>query len=229
MFYASLVLCLWTLIGVFGDEVTLVSVMEGDNVTLHTNFTEIKDEIKWFFKDILIGRIKKSWKLIPKYEDNDVTQRFGDRLMMNTQNGDLNIISITPQDSGCYKVINVAGNNLIFKVIVNAVSTVSIASSTVSTVSSTFRITVPPKKPSGGPQPNYMTMIYCAAAAGCLLIVVVVLIIWIYRKHKNKHQQDQTGEDEITYADTTFYKRKTQTKRVKNEDDVVYAGIVTKR
>nr|XP_055073908.1 uncharacterized protein LOC129453611 [Misgurnus anguillicaudatus] len=232
MFYTSLVLCLWTLVGVFGDKVTLVSVMEGDNVTLHTDVTELQidDDIRWRFENIFIGKIKKAVNNTPIYENNK-TLIFKDRLKINSQTGDLIITNITPQDSGCYKVTNVTGNNQfkIFNVTVNASSTVSITVPTVSIVSSTVRITVPPKNPLGRQQPDLMILIYCAAAAGSLLIVVLVLIIWIYRKHKNKHQQDQTSEEEITYADTTFYKRKTHSKRVKDEDDVVYAGVVTKR
>ncbi|XP_065099335.1 uncharacterized protein [Paramisgurnus dabryanus] len=188
MFYTSLVLCWWTLVGVFGAEVTLVSVMEGDNVTLHTHFTEIQreNEIKWwFFKDIII-RIKKAANINPEYDK--VPPRFRGRVKMNAQNGDLTITDITPQDSGCYKVENITKTNSAFK---------------------TFNITV-----YGRQQPDPMILIYCVAAAvGCLMILASVLIFWIYRKHKNKHQQDQSGEDEDTYANTTFHKLNTQMKQ----------------
>ncbi|XP_065099334.1 uncharacterized protein [Paramisgurnus dabryanus] len=210
MFYTSLVLCWWTLVGVFGAEVTLVSVMEGDNVTLHTHFTEIQreNEIKWwFFKDIII-RIKKAANINPEYDK--VPPRFRGRVKMNAQNGDLTITDITPQDSGCYKVENITKTNSAFKTFNITVY----AASTVSIVSSTVRITVPPKNPSGRQQPDPMILIYCVAAAvGCLMILASVLIFWIYRKHKNKHQQDQSGEDEDTYANTTFHKLNTQMKQ----------------
>ncbi|XP_065099337.1 uncharacterized protein [Paramisgurnus dabryanus] len=208
MFYTSLVLCLWTLVGVFGDEVTLMSVMEGGSVTLYTNFTELQrdDEIKWKFENIFIGRIKKSVNDKPEYSNNE-TQMFKDRLKINSQTGDLTITNITPQDSGCYRITNVSGKNQFktFNVTVHAASTVSI----------------------GRQQPDHMILIYCAAADGCLMILASVLIFWIYRKHKNKHQQDQSGEDEDTYANTTFHKLNTQMKK-SEITEVVYTFYTIK-
>ncbi|XP_052446741.1 SLAM family member 5 isoform X3 [Carassius gibelio] len=65
-----------------------------------------------------------------------------------------------------------------------------------------------------------------AAVAGFLLIVAAVAIYWIYRRHV---RLDQTRNEEITYAEPTFHKQKAQKPGVKQEDEVVYAGIVTKR
>ncbi|KAG1928786.1 hypothetical protein F2P79_023442 [Pimephales promelas] len=59
------------------------------------------------------------------------------------------------------------------------------------------------------------------SAAAFLLIVVAVGIFWICRKTEQEVQSDE----EITYADPTFYKRKAQKSRVQEEEDVVYAGV----
>ncbi|KAK2906671.1 hypothetical protein Q8A67_005656 [Cirrhinus molitorella] len=51
------------------------------------------------------------------------------------------------------------------------------------------------------------------------------------KKNKKTDPEDtvqtrsQTREEEITYADPIFYKRNVQ----KSEDEVVYAGVVTRR
>ncbi|XP_058618075.1 SLAM family member 9-like [Onychostoma macrolepis] len=54
-------------------------------------------------------------------------------------------------------------------------------------------------------------------------------IFCICRKHRKTDQEVQAREEEITYADPTFYKRKAQKSNVKEEEDVVYAGVVTRR
>ncbi|XP_073721554.1 uncharacterized protein [Misgurnus anguillicaudatus] len=258
MFYTSLVLCLWTLVGVFGDDVKSVSVMEGHSVTLNTNITEIKrgDEIEWWFGNISITRIEKS-DINLTYKDINETQIFRGRVKINNQTGDLTITNIRTEDSGLYQLNILIGNNpqvkRFFNVTVNVSPTVSITESTQNTSDflnqhefhhdegervfifkiielNSYRcvvVVVVVYTPSGRLQSVHMVVI-CCAVVGCLMIVASVLIFWIYRKHKNTQQQDQTCEDEITYADPTFYKRNTKTKRVE-EDDVVYAGVVTRR
>ncbi|XP_026110337.1 CD48 antigen-like [Carassius auratus] len=71
-----------------------------------------------------------------------------------------------------------------------------------------------------------LTVLISAAAAGFLLIGVAVVIFCICWK-KRPEQEDQTRGEEITYADPTFYKRNAQ--KVKEEDEVVYVGVVTRR
>nr|XP_055072676.1 uncharacterized protein LOC129452695 isoform X2 [Misgurnus anguillicaudatus] len=213
MFYTSLVLCLWTLVGVFGDEVKSVSVMEGHSVTLNTNITEIKrgDEIEWWFGNISITRIEKSdINLI--YEDIHETQRFRDRVKLNNQTGDLTITNIRTEHTGLYQLNILIGNNppvkRFFNVTVNVSPTVSITESTQNP--SDFLNKHEFHHDKGRLQSDHMVVI-CCAVVGSLMIVASVLIFWIYRKHKNT-QQDQSAEDEDAYANTTFHKIKTQTK-----------------
>ncbi|XP_056614642.1 uncharacterized protein LOC130429838 [Triplophysa dalaica] len=111
MFHTLLVFCLssW-LLGVFGDEVKSVSVMEGESVTLHTDLTHIQtdDVIEWRFENIRITRIKRSFNINPTYDDD--TEIFRDKLKMNNQTGDLTITHITSQHSGLYQ-LNILGRN----------------------------------------------------------------------------------------------------------------------
>uniref|UniRef100_A0A9J7ZNF2 Ig-like domain-containing protein n=1 Tax=Cyprinus carpio carpio TaxID=630221 RepID=A0A9J7ZNF2_CYPCA len=73
---------------------------------------------------------------------------------------------------------------------------------------------------------SLIVLISAAAAAGgaggFLLIVAAVGIFCICRKHRKTDQEVQTRE--ITYADPTFNKR--HKSRVKEQDNVVYAGVV---
>ncbi|XP_016340097.1 SLAM family member 5-like [Sinocyclocheilus anshuiensis] len=68
-----------------------------------------------------------------------------------------------------------------------------------------------------------------AAAAGSLLIVAAVGISCICRKCKKTDKEVETNEDEITYIEPTFYKRKPQKLDVKEEDHVEYAPIAKRR
>ncbi|XP_057184304.1 natural killer cell receptor 2B4-like isoform X2 [Triplophysa rosa] len=75
-------------------------------------------------------------------------------------------------------------------------------------------------------QPCAGYIIPLSCAAGSLMIVTALLIFCVYRKHRKTNQEDQSGEEEITYADPTFYKRQTHKQRCAVEDEVVYAGVM---
>ncbi len=70
-----------------GKEASIVSVMEGDSVTLKSGVTDVKtdDDIEWRFNG---KRIDK----------------FVDTLQLDSQTGDLKISNIRTKDSGLYKV-----------------------------------------------------------------------------------------------------------------------------
>ncbi|XP_058616641.1 SLAM family member 9-like isoform X2 [Onychostoma macrolepis] len=67
-------------------------------------------------------------------------------------------------------------------------------------------------------------LISAAAAAGSLLIVAAVEIFWICSKHRKTDGQD----GEITYADSTFYKRHAQ-KAESEMTEVIYTCFTTER
>ncbi|XP_056615699.1 uncharacterized protein LOC130430579 isoform X2 [Triplophysa dalaica] len=100
-----ILLCL-CLNGVFGDEVKSVSVMEGQNVTLHTDLTELHthDVVEWMFgvqspKQIIIAEYNR--------EANSTsfnTDRFKNHLEIDDQTGSLIITNITTQHTGLYKL-----------------------------------------------------------------------------------------------------------------------------
>uniref|UniRef100_A0A8C1TA68 Ig-like domain-containing protein n=1 Tax=Cyprinus carpio TaxID=7962 RepID=A0A8C1TA68_CYPCA len=69
-----------------------------------------------------------------------------------------------------------------------------------------------------------LTVWISVVVVGSLLIVAAVMIFCIYRKSRKTDQEVQSCEEEITYIDPTFHKRKPQSK-VKEEDHVVYAPV----
>ncbi|XP_016397916.1 SLAM family member 9-like [Sinocyclocheilus rhinocerous] len=69
-------------------------------------------------------------------------------------------------------------------------------------------------------------IVLISAAAGSLLIVVVIGIFCIYRKCKGTDQEVQTCDEEIIYAETTFYKRKTRKLKVEEEEHVEYVPVI---
>ncbi|XDV23684.1 hypothetical protein PO909_028186, partial [Leuciscus waleckii] len=103
-------LCCLSLIGVFGDS---VSVMEGNSVTLNTDNTEIREDedIRWTFGDenSLLAKIKKKKQIVSTYNSTD--ERFRDRLKLDDQTGSLTIMNTTTEHTGVYKLlISRAGN-----------------------------------------------------------------------------------------------------------------------
>nr|XP_055073001.1 uncharacterized protein LOC129452964 [Misgurnus anguillicaudatus] len=98
--------CVCCLVGVFGDEVKSVSVMEGDSLTLYIDIKLQRDDvIEWRFGDkgTLIARINKTANIV-KINVNAFDGRFIDRLQVNNQTGDLTITNITTQHTGLYQV-----------------------------------------------------------------------------------------------------------------------------
>ncbi|XP_056614713.1 uncharacterized protein LOC130429892 [Triplophysa dalaica] len=101
MWTCVFLVCVTGVFGVDADEVKSVSVMEGDSVTLHTDFTHIQenDRILWIFgpEDTPIAEIHK--KSIDMYDSKEI---FGDRLKLDSQTGSLNITNIRITDSSVF-------------------------------------------------------------------------------------------------------------------------------
>uniref|UniRef100_A0A8C1SS38 Ig-like domain-containing protein n=1 Tax=Cyprinus carpio TaxID=7962 RepID=A0A8C1SS38_CYPCA len=110
-----------------------VSVMEGDSVTLNTDFTEIPedDDILWKFgvKMSLIAQIRRYAGI---FNTSDVLdERFRDRLKLDNQTGSLTITDITTQHAGDY-TLEISGakrSSKIFNVYVYANLPVPVISS----------------------------------------------------------------------------------------------------
>ncbi|XP_026104127.1 SLAM family member 9-like [Carassius auratus] len=105
--YAFLCFCLWLLDGVSGDysDEMVISVMEGDSVTLNTDVTEIQrdDLILWtFILPNSENRIAEIYKQIVSVYDNN--ERFRDRLKIDEQTGSLTVTNINKLHSGLYKL-----------------------------------------------------------------------------------------------------------------------------
>ncbi|XP_056613997.1 CD48 antigen-like [Triplophysa dalaica] len=88
-------------VGVFGDEVKSVSVMEGHSVTLHTDVVKQRnDVITWTYgpENTFVARINGNADSIMFSDD----WMFKDRVKLNDQTGDLIITHITSQHFGLY-------------------------------------------------------------------------------------------------------------------------------
>ncbi|XP_059424783.1 uncharacterized protein LOC132159265 [Carassius carassius] len=96
--------------GVSGDysDERVISVLEGDSVTLNTDVTEIQrdDLILWSFRyqssETRIAEIYK--QIISIYDNKENNERFRDRLKIDEQTGSLTITNITKLHSGLYKL-----------------------------------------------------------------------------------------------------------------------------
>ncbi|KAL1251547.1 hypothetical protein QQF64_019343 [Cirrhinus molitorella] len=105
MFHTFIFICLWHLI----DGVKIVSVMEGDSVTLHTDIIVSKvpryymSHIEWTFgpEQTYIARVRWRNEETFRYYYDD---RFRDRLQVDNQTGSLTIRNIRTTESGLYQM-----------------------------------------------------------------------------------------------------------------------------
>uniref|UniRef100_A0A8C1QT00 Immunoglobulin V-set domain-containing protein n=1 Tax=Cyprinus carpio TaxID=7962 RepID=A0A8C1QT00_CYPCA len=88
------------LLGVFGDDV--VTVMEGDSVTLHTDITKKEhDKVLWYFEDTRIALINGRPNTSCLYDGEG--GRFRDRLKVDYETGSLTITDIRSEHTGRYE------------------------------------------------------------------------------------------------------------------------------
>ncbi|KAK9967287.1 hypothetical protein ABG768_001694 [Culter alburnus] len=108
--HAFFCFCLWLLGGVSGvytDETEMISVMEGDSVTLNTDVTEIQRNhlMLWTFRfNSSETHLAEIYKQTISVYDSGVNERFRDRLQIDEQTGSLTITNINRLHSGLYKV-----------------------------------------------------------------------------------------------------------------------------
>ncbi|CAM4660121.1 unnamed protein product [Leuciscus chuanchicus] len=126
-FYSLLVILILLDNGVFGVGSEVVSVMEGDSVTLYTG-VQINQQydIKWYYYDTRIAQINGDLnQACTDVQCNKGTERFRDRLKLDNQTGSLTITNTTTEHTGVYELkiiisISISGN--IFSVTVHGVS-----------------------------------------------------------------------------------------------------------
>ncbi|XP_056304468.1 uncharacterized protein LOC130216600 [Danio aesculapii] len=76
--------------------------------------------------------------------------------------------------------------------------------------------------------PGSLLVLISSAAAGSLLIISAIRIFWIYRKHRKTDQEVQIQTD-IIYAEPVSSKRCAHESKVSEEDQVLYASVMTRR
>uniref|UniRef100_A0A8C1S546 Ig-like domain-containing protein n=1 Tax=Cyprinus carpio TaxID=7962 RepID=A0A8C1S546_CYPCA len=109
MIHEHVLFCLYLLplIGAEADEI--VSAMEGDSFTLRTGFTERQDDLEWRFGSSRTLFIKiKSGNIITISDTI-----FRDRLLLDSQTGDLTITNITNEHTGVYELSDDVVNNVL--------------------------------------------------------------------------------------------------------------------
>ncbi|XP_056098475.1 uncharacterized protein LOC130077300 [Rhinichthys klamathensis goyatoka] len=118
--------------GVYTDETEMISVMEGESVTLHTDSEIYRNGvILWTFRfhnsEIRIAQIFE--RTISIYDSGE-NERFRDRLQIDEKTGSLTITNINTLHSGLYKlqVINGGFKHMSFSIAVYALLTVPVIS-----------------------------------------------------------------------------------------------------
>ncbi|XP_051763498.1 uncharacterized protein LOC127519869 isoform X3 [Ctenopharyngodon idella] len=102
--YFVLTLFVFLVDGVVGDTsgMNLVSVMEGNSVTLNTGVTkQQRDKMLWYFNDTLIALINGEASKSCLYDGEG--GRFRDRLKVDYETGSLIITDIRPEHAGRYE------------------------------------------------------------------------------------------------------------------------------
>ncbi|XDV23973.1 hypothetical protein PO909_028297 [Leuciscus waleckii] len=102
--YRVLTLFVFLVDGVLGETsgLYLVSVMEGDSVTLNTGVTkQQRDKMLWYFNDTLIALINGEPSTSCLYDGED--GRFRDRVEVDYKTGSLTIRDITTEHAGRFE------------------------------------------------------------------------------------------------------------------------------
>nr|XP_055072926.1 uncharacterized protein LOC129452880 isoform X4 [Misgurnus anguillicaudatus]XP_055072927.1 uncharacterized protein LOC129452880 isoform X4 [Misgurnus anguillicaudatus]XP_055072928.1 uncharacterized protein LOC129452880 isoform X4 [Misgurnus anguillicaudatus]XP_055072929.1 uncharacterized protein LOC129452880 isoform X4 [Misgurnus anguillicaudatus] len=124
------------------DGVKMISIMKGDSVTLHTDLTDVqRDHVMWWISDTVIAEIDGNAQIISTYDGAD--GRFGDRLKLNNQTGDLTITDIRSTEVGLYN-LEISGirhtlHKMFFLTVCDVVKTVEVTVGNVITLNAGVR------------------------------------------------------------------------------------------
>uniref|UniRef100_A0A9J8AQ94 Immunoglobulin domain-containing protein n=1 Tax=Cyprinus carpio carpio TaxID=630221 RepID=A0A9J8AQ94_CYPCA len=112
-FILTLLWCCLLYHGVCGVAADVVSVKEGESVSLQTDVkTNQQVSIKWYFYNTRIAQITGDLsKICTDVQCNEGTERFRDRLKLDHQTGSLTIMNIRTTDSGLYLQVSNGKNS----------------------------------------------------------------------------------------------------------------------
>ncbi|KAK2906680.1 hypothetical protein Q8A67_005665 [Cirrhinus molitorella] len=100
--YLVLILFVFLVDGVVGDDVVTVSVMEGESVPLYSDVVkQQRDKMLWYFNDTLIALINGEPSKSCVYDGEG--GMFRDRLEVDYATGSLTITDIRPEHTGRYE------------------------------------------------------------------------------------------------------------------------------
>ncbi|XP_026109907.1 uncharacterized protein LOC113082496 [Carassius auratus] len=176
-----------------------LSVMEGDSVTLQTNVTKIQKEdlLEWKFgaEKTSIAKINVEGGSFNTYNGPD--GRFRDRLQLDHQTGSLTITNIRTEHAGLY-LITISGKTVTeYRFSVTVYRSAHINPVLISTVST-----------------------------GSLLTIAVVWIFCICKRARKRAEEEVYRNLKCQNVPTIYLEYDTgQSRRVKEEGEVVYAGV----
>ncbi|XP_026054585.1 uncharacterized protein LOC113040452 [Carassius auratus] len=189
-------------------DTVIVSVMEGDSVTLHTDVkTNQQVRIRWYFSDTRIAQITGDpRKICTDVQCNEGTERFRDRLKLDHQTGSLTIMNTRTTDSGDYHVETIISGSISEKIF-NVTITGGSGSKEVQmkrTMEMEGASDTLNNEPPTLDQASYDRTILCAVLLSLILPAVAVSVgFGLYRilkrhklKSKNKGGTRETHDDE---------------------------------
>ncbi|XP_043078757.1 hemicentin-1-like isoform X2 [Puntigrus tetrazona] len=236
-----------------------VSVLEGDSVSLDSGLTKITDEdlITWKFgaENTLIAKIDVMVGSATVY-DHVLDERFRDRLKVDHQTGSLTITNISTLHTGEYQ-LETSSVRKSFSVSVYACLPVPVISSNSSNCSSSSSSSSSCSLLCSAVNVSHVTLSWykgnslLSSISVSDLSISLSLPLEVEYQDKNTYScvinnpirnqtthlnisqlcqpcSAETDVKEVTYAEPAFYKRNAQKTNVK-EDEVVYAGVVTRR
>ncbi|XP_056614114.1 uncharacterized protein LOC130429522 [Triplophysa dalaica] len=181
--------------GVFGDEVKSVSVMEGQNVTLHTD-TQLQtdDVILWNYrpKNTVVAIINWKAKSIKLSDD----ERFRDRLEVNNQTGDLTISDVKTTESGLYTLMINRNNEISNKIFNLTVNGNFLPLNHITKPTQDLHNTELNNKSSESP--DQWLIVITAVVVSVLCVIIIIIIISIIMKKRKVSGNSSESQNHLT-------------------------------